>query len=392
MALVINTNIGSIQAERALAGTRETMETSMQRLATGRRINSASDDAAGIAVASRMTDQMRALNMAIRNASDGLSLAQTAEGAIEEMQNILQRMRELGVQAANGTYTDTDRSYLDLEYQALMSEMYRISKSTAWDKDLKVLDDRVKAVDIQVGADSGESLNIPLGPLTPKALGLKTESKVAGAVTATDFTRDLDAATPVTAPQNSPQKTADLTFTTALGTDYIVEVAITNGRTVTISAEDVISLDDLKDKLNADIDTGNNSLLFSLDTNKLVLTHTANPAATFSASITKSVDTSGIDTLADASKALAVIDDAQEIVNSQRSKLGAAMNRVQYTISNLMNVVENTSEAKSRIYDTDYAAESAALARTQVLAQAGTAMLAQANQSTQYVLNLLRQG
>ncbi|MFZ9995040.1 MAG: hypothetical protein ACO3OV_10085, partial [Steroidobacteraceae bacterium] len=142
MALVINTNIGSIQAERALAGTRETMETSMQRLATGRRINSASDDAAGIAVASRMTDQMRALNMAIRNASDGLSLAQTAEGAIEEMQNILQRMRELGVQAANGTYTDTDRSYLDLEYQALMSEMYRISKSTAWDKDLKVLDDR----------------------------------------------------------------------------------------------------------------------------------------------------------------------------------------------------------------------------------------------------------
>ena len=132
MALVINTNIGSIQAERALAGTRETMETSMQRLATGRRINSASDDAAGIAVASRMTDQMRALNMAIRNASDGLSLAQTAEGAIEEMQNILQRMRELAIQAINDTNANEQRGYLDLEFQQLKQEIVRISDTTEW--------------------------------------------------------------------------------------------------------------------------------------------------------------------------------------------------------------------------------------------------------------------
>lgn len=385
MALVINTNIGSIQAERALAGTRETMETSMQRLATGRRINSASDDAAGIAVASRMTDQMRALNMAIRNASDGLSLAQTAEGSIEEMQNILQRMRELGVQAANGTYTDTDRSFLDLEYQALMSELYRISKSTAWDKDLKVLDDDVEAVDIQVGADAGETLNIPLGPLTPRRLGLKTETSEVGK-TGTNFDN-----TTAASPQTSSALTAQFPSSGALGTDFIVQVSVTDGRTVTIMAEDVTDMDDLVAKLNADIDASNNSLTFSeggtADT--LVLTH---GSTTFTATITKSVDTSGIDTLAGASKALAVIDDAQDIVNEQRSKLGAAMNRVQYTINNLMNINENTSEAKSRIYDTDYAAESAALARTQVLAQAGTAMLAQANQSTQYVLNLLRQG
>ncbi|NBX45584.1 MAG: flagellin [Gammaproteobacteria bacterium] len=385
MALVINTNIGSIQAERALAGTRETMETSMQRLATGRRINSASDDAAGIAVASRMTDQMRALNMAIRNASDGLSLAQTAEGSIEEMQNILQRMRELGVQAANGTYTDTDRSFLDLEYQALMSELYRISKSTAWDKDLKVLDDDVQAVDIQVGADAGEVLNIPLGPLTPRALGLKTETSDVGK-TGTNF----DGAT-AASPQTSSALTAQFPSASAPGTDFVVQVSVTNGRSVTIMAEDVTDIDDLVAKLNADIDSSTNSLTFSkvANTDTLVLTH---GSTTFTATITTSVDTSGIDTLAEASKALAVIDDAQDIVNEQRSKLGAAMNRVQYTISNLMNVVENTSEAKSRIYDTDYAAESAALARTQVLAQAGTAMLAQANQSTQYVLNLLRQG
>ena len=380
MALVINTNIGSIQAERALAGTRETMETSMQRLATGRRLNSASDDAAGIAVASRMTDQMRALNMAIRNASDGLSLAQTAEGAIEEMQNILQRMRELAVQAANGTYTDTDRSYLDLEYQALMSEMYRISKSTAWDKDLKVLDDGVKAVDIQVGADSGESLNIPLGPLTPKELKLKTETDVG--VNGTNF----DGAT-----ASAVQLAASFAGLPAAapGTDFIVDVAITNGRTVKIMAEDVTDLADLVTKLNTDIDTSTNNLSFSAVGGQLQLSV---GGGTATAAITTSVDTSGIDNLQEASKALAIIDDAQDKVNAQRSKLGAAMNRVQYTISNLMNVVENTSEAKSRIYDTDYAAESAALARTQVLAQAGTAMLAQANQSTQYVLNLLRQG
>jgi flagellin len=388
MALVINTNIGSIQAERALAGTRETMETSMQRLATGRRLNSASDDAAGIAVASRMTDQMRALNMAIRNASDGLSLAQTAEGAIEEMQNILQRMRELAVQAANGTYTDTDRSYLDLEYQALMSEMYRISKSTAWDKDLKVLDDGVKAVDIQVGADSGESLNIPLGPLTPKELKLKTETELV-AKDASGNPVTFDGETAATA-QISASFGAALP-TAAPGTDFIIDVAVTNGRTVKIMAEDVTDLADLVTKLNADIDTSTNNLTFSATAaGKLELTVGGGGTAT--AAITTSVDTSGIDNLQEASKALAIIDDAQDKVNAQRSKLGAAMNRVQYTISNLMNVVENTSEAKSRIYDTDYAAESAALARTQVLAQAGTAMLAQANQSTQYVLNLLRQG
>jgi flagellin len=387
MALVINTNIGSIQAERALAGTRETMETSMQRLATGRRLNSASDDAAGIAVASRMTDQMRALNMAIRNASDGLSLAQTAEGAIEEMQNILQRMRELAVQAANGTYTDTDRSYLDLEYQALMSEMYRISKSTAWDKDLKVLDDGVKAVDIQVGADSGESLNIPLGPLTPKELKLKTETELVGKDTSAN---SFDGKTAATTQVAASFPTGTLPAANN-GTDFIIDVAVTNGRTVKIMAEDVTDLADLVTKLNADIDTSTNNLTFSATAaGKLELTVGGGGTAT--AAITTSVDTSGIDNLQEASKALAIIDDAQDKVNAQRSKLGAAMNRVQYTISNLMNVVENTSEAKSRIYDTDYAAESAALARTQVLAQAGTAMLAQANQSTQYVLNLLRQG
>lgn len=383
MALVINTNIGSIQAERALAGTRETMETSMQRLATGRRLNSASDDAAGIAVASRMTDQMRALNMAIRNASDGLSLAQTAEGAIEEMQNILQRMRELAVQAANGTYTDTDRSYLDLEYQALMSEMYRISKSTAWDKDLKVLDDGVKAVDIQVGADSGESLNIPLGPLTPKELNLKTETELVG--------KDGTAFDGVTASSTQVAASFGALPAAAPGTDFIIDVSITNGRTVKIMAEDVTDLANLVTKLNADIDSSTNNLTFSATAaGKLELNVGGGGTAT--AAITTSVDTSGINNLQEASKALAIIDDAQDKVNAQRSKLGAAMNRVQYTISNLMNVVENTSEAKSRIYDTDYAAESAALARTQVLAQAGTAMLAQANQSTQYVLNLLRQG
>jgi flagellin len=330
-----------------------------------------------------MTDQMRALNMAIRNASDGLSLAQTAEGSIEEMQNILQRMRELGVQAANGTYTDTDRSFLDLEYQALMSELYRISKSTAWDKDLKVLDDDVEAVDIQVGADAGETLNIPLGPLTPRALQLKRETTDA----------DLDG----TMTADTSLDSAALDFTdTNLGTDYAIKIEITGGRTVTILAEDVISLSDLKSKLEADIDSSNNGLSYAFNdtdadgTNDGITISIA--SGTFKATMVKSVDTSGIDTLEAASKALAVIDDAQDIVNEQRSKLGAAMNRVQYTISNLMNINENTSEAKSRIYDTDYAAESAALARTQVLAQAGTAMLAQANQSTQYVLNLLRQG
>ncbi|MEY3337233.1 MAG: hypothetical protein RL245_225, partial [Pseudomonadota bacterium] len=178
MALVINTNIASIQSERALASNRGSMEQAMQRLSSGKRINSAIDDAAGIAVTQRMRNQIQGLNMAIRNAGDGISMAQTAEGAIDEIQNMLHRMRELAVQSSNGTYTSEDRSFLSVEFNELVKEIRRVSNQAAWDGDLKLISEDAKAMNVQVGISAADYIKIPLGPLTIEDLNLAERTTV----------------------------------------------------------------------------------------------------------------------------------------------------------------------------------------------------------------------
>ncbi|MFM7453551.1 MAG: hypothetical protein ACKO1V_06260 [Cyanobium sp.] len=162
MALTINTNIASIQSERALALNRGQMETAMQRLSSGKRINSALDDASGMAVAQRMRNQIEGLNMAIRNANDGISMSQTAEGAMEELQNVLQRMRELAVQSSNGTYTSEDRSYLSAEFDELMKEVRRVSNQAAWDGDVLLIAEGAKPMQVQVGINAADYITVPL--------------------------------------------------------------------------------------------------------------------------------------------------------------------------------------------------------------------------------------
>jgi flagellin-like hook-associated protein FlgL len=178
MALTINTNIASIQSERALAANRGNMETAMQRLSSGKRINSALDDASGLAVANRMRNQIEGLNMAIRNANDGISLAQTAEGSMEELQNVLLRMRELAIQASNGTYTDEDRSYIAAEFDELMKEMRRVSNQAAWDGDVKLIAEGAKPQQVQVGIDAADYIQVPLQSLTVEDLNLSDKSSV----------------------------------------------------------------------------------------------------------------------------------------------------------------------------------------------------------------------
>ena len=273
MSLVVNTNISSITAERSLATTRSAMETAMARLASGKRINSASDDAAGVAVAARMSSQIQGLNMAVRNANDGISLSKTAEGAMDEVDTMLHRMRELAMQAANGTYTAEDRTYLNHEFTRLTEEIDRVATQTKWNQDIALSNGSNSTIDIQVGLDSGHTITVSLTDISTSALGI-----------------------------------GSLAVSTASG----------------------------------------------------------------------------------ATGALSTIDAALDSLNEARAKLGAVTNRLEHTVSNLMNIVQHTEEAKSRVLDTDFAAESASLARAQVLSQAGTAMLAQANQSTQYILTLLR--
>jgi len=673
MPLTINTNMASIQSERALAMNRGNMETAMQRLSSGKRINSALDDASGLAVANRMRNQIEGLNMAIRNANDGISLAQTAEGAMEELQNVLLRMRELAIQASNGTYTDEDRSYIAAEFDELMKEMRRVSNQAAWDGDVKLIAEGAKPQQVQVGINAADYIQVPLQSLTVEDLNLSEKINVdnyEGAAIETfefaDYTatskpavsfvpaswdgtdpdeledvkfidnpkpnfelrlwngaRDSDGnpegissavnvlsvtgaasvqdlITQLKAHPNydattcdlkfsggelkviwkiagQPDPSSSLTLTNPVGNGDAVAIpegdnSVDYGETLVagnlddltnypdhyqqsfnlsglefhrdtipksegnffsiqignrvLTADNASDVGDLAAKLKADSDynfireqaglgssklelfevidipagtlenrsssefklnssgrpvtqgvataTGQNEIYtdttydvykINLATDKIVgnvsgraLTQSRSTAeinevfqhtdgayyVRKGATAGDTLDTAGADadvlvtteigTAADiealtdlayriqklkinfgedatdrafmyqshhnvsitdiesAISALDFVDAAAKVVNESRARMGATMSRIEYTINNLMNLVENTEEAKSRVLDTDYAKESAELAKAQILAQAGTAMLAQANQSQQYVLNLLRQG
>jgi flagellin len=658
MTLSINTNIASVQAARALAANRDNMETTMQRLSTGKRINSTLDDASGLAVANRMRNQIAGLNMAIRNANDGISLAQTAEGSMEALQNVLLRMRELATQASNGTYTADDRSYMAAEFDELMREIRRVSNHAAWDGDVKLIAEGSKPHQFQVGIDSADYIQVPLRSLAVEDLNLSNKatltSSKGSAVEAFKFhdlstlskpavtfapadwggtdkseltdvrfidnprpnfelrlwngSRDSDGnpeglassvnilsvtgagsvqdlITQLKAHPNYDSTVADITFSNGEmrviwkvagqpdpasqlvvtnpvdrgnavaipagtssvnhGADLVESVAsdpinypahyqqefnlskvVFHRDTVpksagnffaiqigsrTLTADNVANAADLAAKFKQDSDysfirekiglgssklelfevidvpagkanvsgsaitqleaqaatddlytssNGKNYLVKqssgpgkyagNVSGNPISQTRAAAVAAaavgdiyldgstykiyngssadtTLTAAAPTSVETDlltaalasarvqklkinfGKDstergfmyqsthnvTISDpesAVSALDFVDAATRTVSESRSRMGAVMSGIEFTINNLMNVVENTEEAKSRVLDTDYAKESAELAKAQILAQAGTAMLAQANQSQQYVLNLLRQG
>jgi flagellin len=281
MSIVVNTNIGSLNAQRSLAESSRELSTAMERLSSGKKINSAADDAAGFAIAERMTAQVRGLNMATKNANDGLAMLATIENATNDVTDMLQRVRELAVQAANDTNSSTDRSYLQLEVDSLMAEINRVSSQTVYNNQ-KVLDGNQSGT-LQVGTEDGQTISFNIASIDTSTLGL------------TDF----------------------------------------------------------------DDGTGG----------------TAN-ISVMSAS--------------DAAQALDKISSAIEQVAGDRAGYGALSNRLEYTVSNLMNVAEFTTAARSRIEDADFAAESARLAKAQVLQQTGTAMLAQANASSQLAIQLIR--
>jgi len=285
---VVNTNVNASVAQNALVRNERAMNTAMERLSTGQRINSAKDDAAGLAIASRMTSQIKGLEVGIRNANDAISMISTADGALIEVTNMLQRMRELALQSANGTTTAADRDYLHSEYANLISEIDRIAQNTQWNGNSLLNHATVASstVAYQVGANGGQTISVDFG---------------------------------------------DFNNTGASG--VMQDLA---------SAHGVIS------------------------------------AATTAAALTT------------ASAALTEIDNVITAVNSQRATFGAKINQLTYAVDNLSNVKVNSEAARSRILDTDYAQETSELARTQIIQQAGTAMLAQANQLPQTVLSLLQ--
>ncbi len=275
---VINTNVSALYSQNAMKTNARAMSTAMEQLSTGTRVNSAKDDAAGLAIGQNMTSQIRGLNQAVRNVNDGINMMQTAEGAMVEQSNMLQRMRELAVQAMNGTYSNVQRSYLDKEFQQLTEQIGQIAKDTMWN-DQRLLDGTggsAGTFTYQAGQGSGQTISVEVGAMTVSGLGLAS-------------------------------------------------------------------------------------------------------------AVTVSIDSGVV-----AAASLNVISEALEKINLQRAAIGAGINRMAYAADNLMNISSNQTQSRSSIMDTDYALATTQLAKTQIIQQAATAMLAQANQQPQGVMALLK--
>jgi len=273
---VINTNVSAMYSQNAMKTNARAMSTAMEQLSTGTRVNSAKDDAAGLAIGQNMTSQIRGLNMAVRNLNDGINMMQTAEGAMIEQSNMLQRMRELAVQANNGTYSNTQRSYLSLEYEALGSQITKIASETKWNDQNLLLGSGgagTGTFTYQVGQASGQTISVTISAMHGTILGL---------------------------------------------------------------------------------------------------------------------DSGGISTAASAAAAIATIGSALEKINVQRAAIGAGINQMEFAADNVTNIASNTTQSRSTIMDTDYALATTQLAKTQIIQQAATAMLAQANQQPQQVMTLLK--
>ena len=276
---VINTNTSAAYSQNAMKTNARFMSKAMEQLSTGSRVNSAGDDAAGLAIGQNMTTQIRGLNMAIRNVNDGINMMQTSEGAMVEQSNMLQRMRELAIQAMNGTYSDVQRGYLDKEFQELTKQIGQIATDTMWNDQAVLMGTAAGSsvtFDFQAGQDSGQTISVTVNAMTVTGLGLAS------------------------------------------------------GGTVSIDSGDTAAL------------------------------------------------------------ALDAISGALEIINGQRAAIGAGINRMQYTADNLANIASNQTQSRSTILDTDYAIATTQLAKTQIIQQASTAMLAQANQQAQAVMALLK--
>jgi flagellin len=492
MALVINSNVSSLMAQRHLEGSRKEMETSMERLASGKRINMAGDDAAGLGIRDRMTAQIESLNQSVRNANDSVSMAQVAEGAMEEVNTILTRIRQLSIQAANSTYSANDRISLNAEVTLLVAEITRISSDTEFNG-VKIMDGSFIDQTTMIGTASSHTTKLSINSLASSSLGVGSNSSYAASLTSAVVTGSLSTgdvtingyqipatvadgvsssgdtasgiavtkainimatSTNVTAKVNStsltgtavtlattaivagdikingvsigaivassdagerggtvaaavnaitPQTGVTATFNSSTGA---VALTAKDGRNITISSLITAGASTISGITMSNA-TSAGATATSTTRSTVSLSGSGNggisiggaaeasaglTAGTTAATVTVGAGVSSLDltTQAGALAALNIVDAAVNEVALERGKLGAFTNRLQHTVSNMMATSEKTASARSGIEDADFAKESATLAKAQVLQQAGTAMLAQANASTQDVLTLLK--
>ena len=394
MALTVNTNIASLNTQRNLSSSSNALATSLQRLSTGSRINSAKDDAAGLQIANRLTSQINGLGVAVRNSNDGISLAQTAEGALQQSTNILQRMRDLSLQSANGSNSESERTALNSEVGQLKKELDRISNTTTFGGQ-KLLDGNFGTKNFQVGSAANESISVSIGEMSADSLEgnfFKSAFGNATAGAASGGTATVTLAFSGTTPAATLDVELAAGDTVAEVTDKLA-AAINDANLEVGVHKDAAGAYQVISKGDATTSTINalTSITFAdgagADATGATFTTVTASTTAETANSVKDID---ITNAVGAQSAVLVIDDALKAIDNQRADLGAVQNRFENTISNLQNISENVSAARGRIQDTDFAAETANLSKNQILQQAGTAILAQANQLPQAVLSLLQ--
>ncbi|MEJ2764164.1 flagellin [Photobacterium sp. MCCC 1A19761] len=381
MAVTVNTNVSAMTAQRYLGKATSDLSTSMERLSTGSKINSAKDDAAGLQISNRLVAQTRGLNVAMRNANDGISIAQTAEGAMQESTSILQRMRDLSLQSANGANSDDDRVAIQEEVNALQDELNRIAETTAFGG-RKLLNGTFGEAAFQIGADSGEA--IIMGMDSVRADYEKMGGSLLQSNTPIQADAKLSADTPV-----------QFSITDSLGNVTNVDVTLVAGDDI---EEIATRINGQNDKLNASVDEKGQLQLFSGDgtvamaSGSVVMNNEDGTQTTMAMGAAKDVTVASVDveTVGGAQHAVPIIDAALKYIDSQRADLGAKQNRLGHTINNLANVSENVSASNSRIRDTDFAKETTEMTKSQILQQASTSILAQAKQVPQAAMSLLQ--
>lgn len=393
MPLSINTNVASLTAQRAMLNSNAGLETAFERLSTGKRVNSAADDAAGLAIGKDLESRVNGLNQAIRNVNDGVSMVQIAEGALDEATTILQRMRDLAVQAANDSLGSVERGYLDIEHSKLASTLGSVIDQAMFNDTDLVGNSAQTSVTIQSGAGATDTTTINLKALSETLLGVS-----AGVI---DLGGSSQQAEVVTFDPTLPTDKASGTYVYTLTVDSVTYSG--NGGT----AEAVANLAALDTHLTAATSDDGSKLsdlyTIEVDGSSIKLTSTINgnlEAIDYTlAAVTGTGNGTGfsvtsasiVDGASKAADAITAVDNALQKVASERASLGATQQQLESTVRNLANVAENTAAAQGRIMDTDYAAETANLTKAQILQQAATSILAQANAQPQAVLSLLQQ-
>lgn len=399
MALTVNTNVASLNTQRNLSNSSNALATSLQRLSTGSRINSAKDDAAGLQIANRLTSQINGMGVAVKNSNDGISMAQTAEGALDQSTSILQRMRDLSLQSANGSNSPEERKALNSEVNELKKELDRIANTTSFGGK-KLLDGSFQTTTFQVGSAANETISVKLDEMSTKSLAseFSTGSIASDALGA--------AATPAAASgviavqvkmSDGDVKTYSAKFEKgATQAEQVQSLAtVINDANIGIGVySNANGSFDVATALSSGAGAGQVAQFTFASGADLTAATTAAGTGTSVAltanTTTNKVSDIDLGTVLGAQTAVITIDQAIQKIDAQRADLGAVQNRFENTISNLQNIAENVSAARGRIKDTDFAAETAALSKNQIMQQAGTAILAQANQLPQAVLSLLQ--